>query len=197
MHAHHQGTARGEGEFPPHLCGCGPALAGTSPSSPTAGSRRGRGSGPAPSSSESLPFCWQQLGGRPRRLTTFPFGPDWPSIPVTPWMRLKEKKHQDRMLKSPRCSQGKSHPTRLGVLATCLRMAHPLGTGQGSILKSPTGSIGQGSVELPGPGTGWGRPGEHTHRDRAHQTHGLPPPRTCPEGGHEASRGLLITARAA
>lgn len=28
--------------------------------------------------------------GHPR-LTTFPFGPVWPSIPVTPWMRLKKE----------------------------------------------------------------------------------------------------------
>lgn len=67
--------------------------------------------------------------GHPR-LTTFPFGPVWPSIPVTPWMRLKKETKCRRINNAH-----EENPTQHGS-APCLPRArewHMLGKGTGLI----------------------------------------------------------------
>ena len=62
------------------------------------------------------------------RLTTLPFGPGWPSIPVTPWMNDIETKETE----NEQSSTGKVHSTQLGPCPQCQR-THPLGEGKGLI----------------------------------------------------------------
>lgn len=97
VRARNQSTGQGHGKLPLPLHGCGLALVGTSMATSPWPLALPLGLHAAP----GLRACALHLGfpsgltatagGRPLRLTTFPFGPGWPSMPVTPWMALEEK----------------------------------------------------------------------------------------------------------